>query len=924
MHSTKLLLMLLWLGGQATAYASGQDYPRTRRLERPSDRLIRSAALTYEGGRVEEVPASQPTASPTQAPVLTKPPSLTSFSPAAYPPEASGRGVVTIDLLIFIDTDGRVTKAEWKRPSELAAEDQSFDVFARAAEAAAMGLLFSAAEVDGKPSAIGLEFRYTFTEDLAASAPSSEPASAPTEVAGAASQPAGRGVVSVEVREAGTRVRLEDVAVHVSIDGFEADGISDAKGKVRFEALPPGTAVVTFAAPKYNKESRIERIDNDVETAFKIYLQRERQDPYETIVRGKKDTPEVVRRVISREELRKVPGTFGDPLRVVQNLPGVARPPFFSGQLIVRGANPNSSSIMVDGMEIPILYHFGAGPSVLPERMIDEVSFVPGNFTSRYGRATAGIVDVKTRELTAKQVSGRASIDIGLASGFIEVPITDNTSIAIAGRRSYIDLVLPAVLPRSVGGVSNPILQPVFWDYQLRFSHRSKELGEFSLFWFGSDDALRFAQTPTQSTSTFNPADLRVNVFFHSLQPRWVLKIGKDITNTLTVAGTFEGNHARTPDITFGIDRYRLNLREELVVKLSKTMTFTAGLDGQLDGFRFNARIPFFQRFPQFPVPGREDAPLRDIRSTGTLMDLGWYGELDWQFGRLRVTPGVRFEQHAWFGRVRQALQPRVTASYKLTDEVSLKAGVGLYHKQPEPNFISSDIGNPELELEGAVQSSLGAAWQITQALSLDTTLFFNYLFDEPTGSTAFSLVGNRIVPKLFESSQIGRTFGGELLLRHRPYKGFFGWIAYTLSRSERNNPNEKQWFLFNFDQTHILTLVASYILPYNFQLGARFRLISGNPATPVVGSVFDADTGGYQRLNGATRSVRLPMYHQLDVRLDRKWVFDWWSLTVYLDVQNVYNQMNAEFFQYSFDFSQRQFFTGLPILPFLGVEGEF
>lgn len=878
-------------------------------------------ALAYEGGRTEEQPASAPV-----APVLTKPPSLAEFAPAPYPAARVGAGTVVIDLLIFIDAQGLVTKADWKRVGDGPAEHE---VFADAARAAAMNLRFTPAEVDNKPAAIGLEFRYTFVDDMASSQPSSmqaasmdaassEPASQP------ASQPLGRAVLSGDVREAGTRLRLADVSVHVRVGEVEADAITDEKGRFKIEGLPAGDAEISFAAAKYVKQQRTERVDNDVDTAVKLYLQRERLDPYETIVRGKKDTPEVVRRVISREELRKVPGTFGDPLRVVQNLPGVARPPFFSGQLIVRGANPSSSAIMVDGMEIPILYHFGAGPSVLPERMIEEVAFVPGNFSSRYGRATSGIVDVKTRDLTSKTVSGRASIDIGLASGFIEIPLTDNTSIAIAGRRSYIDLVLPAVLPRSVGGVSNPILQPVFWDYQLRFVHRSKEVGEFSLFWFGSDDSLRFAQTPTQANTTFNPADLRINVFFHTLQPRWVLRLGKNIVNTVTLAATFEGNAARTPDITFGIDRYRLNLREELVVKLSKEMTFTAGLDGQLDGFRVNAKIPFFQRFPQFPVPGRDSAPLRDIRSDGVLADLGWYSELDLQVGKLRLTPGIRFEQHTWYGRIRQSLQPRLMGSYKLTDDISLKGGVGLYQKQPEPNFTSADIGNPDLELESALQSSFGGAWQITQAISLDTTLFFNYLFDEPAATSAVKLVDNRLVPRVFESSQIGRTYGFELLLRHRPYKGFFGWIAYTLSRSERNNPNEKQWFLFAFDQTHILTLVASYILPFNFQLGARFRLISGNPATPVLGSVYDADTGGYQRLNGPTRSVRLPLYHQLDVRIDRKWVFDLWSFSIYLDVQNVYNQMNAEFFQYSFDFSKQQFFTSLPILPFLGVEGEF
>src|SRR5205085_13970 len=94
----------------------------------------------------------------------------------------------------------------------------------------------------------------------------------------------------------------------------------------------------------------------------------------------------------------------------------------------------------------------------------------------------------------------------------------------------------------------------------------------------------------------------------------------------------------------------------------------------------------------------------------------------------------------------------------------------------------------------------------------------------------------------------LGRIYGGELLLRHKPYKNFFGWVAYTLSRSERAQAGE--WYLFDYDQTHILTLLASYALPYGFQVGTRFRLVSGNPRTVVQRAVYDGDTGQYVPIN--------------------------------------------------------------------------
>src|SRR5262249_19843060 len=160
----------------------------------------------------------------------------------------------------------------------------------------------------------------------------------------------------------------------------------------------------------------------------KLYLRREILDPFETVVIGKRDEKEVTKRVIARDELAKIPGSYGDPLRAIQNFPGVARPPLLGGQLVIRGASPNSSEYYIDGMRLPGLYHFLQGPSVLPERMIEDITFLPCCFSARYGRATAGVVEVQTRQPEVRKVSGQAKIDILGAQFFLEVPITEKTS----------------------------------------------------------------------------------------------------------------------------------------------------------------------------------------------------------------------------------------------------------------------------------------------------------------------------------------------------------------------------------------------------------------------------------------------------------------------------------------------------------------
>jgi hypothetical protein len=79
-----------------------------------------------------------------------------------------------------------------------------------------------------------------------------------------------------------------------------------------------------------------------------------------------------------------------------------------------------------------------------------------------------------------------------------------------------------------------------------------------------------------------------------------------------------------------------------------------------------------------------------------------------------------------------------------------------------------------------------------------------------------------------------------------------------------------------------------------------------------------------YFPIPGEQGSERMGAWHQIDIRIDRRWVFDRWMLTAYLDVQNAYNRLNPEGYFYSYDYRDRAQISGLPIIPSLGVKGEF
>src|SRR5690606_4025017 len=173
-------------------------------------------------------------------------------------------------------------------------------------------------------------------------------------------------------------------------------------------------------------------------------------------------------------------------------------------------------------------------------------------------------------------------------------------------------------------------------------------------------------------------------------------------------------------------------------------------------------------------------------------------------------------------------------------------------------------IGNPDLKPFRTVQTTLGVERQIIDELSVDVEGFYKYWDDRivSTGGGA---------PPRFQNTGIGRAYGLELLGQLRLTAKSQAFLAYALSRTERKDAKDDgSWRLFDADQTHNLSLTANYDLGKGWVAGARFRYVTGNPTTPVVGSVYDASTDTYRAIYGAVNSERHSAFHQLDVRLEK------------------------------------------------------
>jgi TonB family protein len=826
------------------------------------------------------------------------PPALKQSAEPVYPPEALSNGITgEVVLLLDIDAAGRVNAASIHQGA-----GHGFD---EAAQEAGRKLVFEPAIKNGTPVKSRILYKMSFT--LKPAAKSAAPAAVPTT-----------GSLRTRVRVAGTDTPLAGVPVVVRLPGGKSIEVAtDSAGGCELAEVPSGPVTIRVAAAGFHAVEGVEEVKVGEQLEI-VYRLRATDGPLEVQVRGAPVDREITRRSLDRKELQLVPGTSGDALRVVESLPGVARGMPYSGMLIVRGTAPSGTAVFTDGTWIPQMYHFGGLSSVIPTEMIESLDFYPGNFSARYGRVMGGIIDVKTRELDSdRKLHGLAQVDMIDARVMVRgpIPLLRNWSFVVAGRRSHLDAWLPSMLPDSV----DLRAAPVYYDYQAFVETRPSKGSLLRLGAFGSDD--RFAAVMRQGDEHMGGfgSGFSMKMSFWRLQAVYRNKLSDSLSVSATAA-----YGPQDEAFTFGAmrveDRFHMmTARGELTWKSVQNVTLRAGPDIVHSPYTVDLQAP------QPPIAGEADPgpyatmPMIRLKQKGTLSAPAAFAEAEYlPHERVKLLAGMRAD----YTNTNQEVvwSPRFNARYDLAQHprTTLKGGVGWFYQPPRPIETLPNYGTPTLGSNRSLHVSSGLEQELGRRVNVSVEGFYKKLDElavrvaNPDGSQGYDNIGT------------GDVYGVETLIRYEPVGRFFGWLAYTISRSTRQDGPGSPERVFEYDQTHILTALGSYDLGRGWRVGGRFRLVSGNPYTACIGGVLNAAAGNYACKGGAPMGSRLPAFHQLDVRVDKKWQFAGWALTTYLDVQNAYNRQNPEAVAYNYDYTRTKYSTGLPILPSLGLRGEF
>jgi TonB family protein len=844
---------------------------------------------------------------------LSKLPKLTKPAKVEYPKEAIGKtGEVEVSLLVDLDDTGAVTGAavvEPKTPTGLGFEE--------AALTAAYDLAFEPAEVAGKPTAVQIVYKFKFVPPKP---PAPEP---PKAVEVEKPKPVPVENFTGVLVERGTRLPLAGILVTVYRTegeipvGFEAT--TDAKGNFHFFDLGPGTWKVRIEPSAYYPVRTSEEIVEGERTQVTYYVERGSYNPFDVVVEAQRERKEVSRTVIESAVIEKLPGAMGDPLAVIQNFAGVARAQAGSGQIMIRGSGPADTAYFLDGTMIPNIYHFFGIRSVVPTGMIDNLQFYPGNFSPYYSWVTGGIVDIDTKKAKPKRVGGYVDLSILDGGFYLEIPLGDKASLAIAARRSWLDYVIKAALPSDLP-VSGLQL-PRYYDYQLSANYRPAPAHDLRLFVFGSDD--RFGVIFNNGGVGGSVAvgnQFQLSTTFYRVLATYKYVPNDHFENTIRLS---QGRDAQVTEFfNYAID-YTTDIthfRDTARYQWSKRLALTAGLD------ILYARVSGLFNVPNPPEEGQSSSDinyqkvLHEEISGANYYIPGFFAELELRpLKNWLILPGIRCDY--WSETSQFTAAPRLTSRYDLTNQVTLKGGVGLFYQQPQISQSDKVFGTPTLKDERAIHYSAGVEWKPLKHIILDATGFYKDM-SSMVSITQASLNGDNSAPR-YDNNGKGRAYGLELVAKHELTKRFTGWLAYTLMRSERMDSGTDTWRLFEYDQTHILTVIGTYQLPRNWQIGSRFRYVTGDPTTPVTSSVFDSSTNTYTPIYSSKYSARVPAFHQLDVRLDKTWIYNKWIFTAYVDLWNVYNRANPEQVEFNYNYQKSTYTTGFPILPIVGLRGE-
>jgi hypothetical protein len=709
--------------------------------------------------------------------------------------------------------------------------------------------------------------------------------------------------------ERGTKKPLREVNIYLLPQ--KAKAVTNAEGQFSFQDSLDTDCEIIINLSGYKKFQKIGKCLDLASST--IFLEKVFYTGLETTITGKVVKRDDQTQTLTQEEFIKAPGSFGgDPIRAAQNLPGVASTSG-SAQIIVQGAAPDDTGYVINGHRVPLVFHFGGLSSVVIPEAVERVDLLPSGYGPEYSRAIGGIIGLTTKAPKYDRVHGMAFVDLFNTGALLEGPIDQKSSFFISGRYSYIGQVLKAVAKNNEN--FELTAAPTYYDVTGIYRRQMDDKNDFKSTFILSKDELQLIL----NRSARNDPALRGNFYNRTEFFRFIPQLSTRINEKMKMENSLGiGKDNLLVDIGgryLDVQSNVISQRFELQNEWSENYKTYIGLDNQWTQTSVRINLPNNYSIGGVSTPFSVGEN-RKFDTNGESTQIGAYIRQEitpHADSKWTILPNFRVDHFTL--TTETSLQPRFQTRFQWDPSLQLRGSWGKYVQAPLPQEASPDYGNKDITSPYAYHYVFGYKKDFRQEGTQGFELSNNYFYKD---------LKNLVVPdikKNYSNLGTGQILGADFQAKYR-HNEWSSQIVYTILKSERRIPGFGTR-PSSYDQTHNLNLIGSYNKE-RWTFSTRFRMVTGLPYTPVDGATFDADNDVYIPLAGRIYSSRFDHFNQLDIRVDRKFIYDQWILSAYLDIQNLMNSKNPQSIQYSYDYKENKQVRGLPIIPTFGIKGEF
>jgi hypothetical protein len=732
-------------------------------------------------------------------------------------------------------------------------------------------------------------------------------------------QESGKGIIEGRVFNAKNNEPVPFASI--GIFGTTIGSVSDLDGKFLFTGVKPGYVELRVSSVGFEPYvSQQILVTNANKVFLEIALNETSVNLDEVVIKASpyrktEESPVSLRR-IGIEEIERNPGGNRDISKVIQSFPGVSSTVAYRNDVIVRGGGPNENRFYLDDVEIPNINHFATqgasgGPvGIINVDFVRELNFYSGAFPANRGNALSSVLEFKQVEGNKEKLKFRGSIGASDMALTFDGPLGNITTGILSVRHSYLQFLFSAL--------QLPFL-PTYSDIQFKTRTRFNEKNELIVLGLGALDhsTLNLKANKTED-QRYILAYLPVNdqwnytfgtVFKHYREnsvDTWVLSRSMLNNVAYKYANNLEVDSMKTYD--YASQEAENKFRYENTGRFDNGLKTNFGASVELGKYTNNTFQKTYLNGSPFTI---------DYSTRLVMMKYAVFGQIshDWMDGRMKTSLGLRTDWTNYLAEMMNPLKqlsPRFSMSYRLAKKWTANMNLGRYTQLPPYTTLGykgsgKEFVNRTNGITYVYSNHLVAGFEYTPRENTTLSLegFYKYYQDYPVSvndSVAIASKGGNF--ETFGDEEVkslanGRAFGMELLFRSKNFLGFNTTLSYTLVRSEFNS-FKKDFVPSTWDNKHLLSLTATRSFKRNWEAGFRWRFIGGAPYTPydfVTSSRAAAwDVRGRAYLDYTQfNQQRLKAFNQFDMRVDKQYYFNKWSLGLYIDIQNLFNSKADE-----------------------------